>query len=742
MTETLYLTIVAAYMARTFLDTTLFSLQWPEQFEGLLRILMCIVVLLKMTVPETRGLRRWLWYAAVFVAFRLSWTHTGYGFLLDTALLALGAAGIPYKKILKVSFWTGLVILLAAMLGSSSGCIPDLVYLDDGMFKHSFGTVYSTDFAAHVTYLFLTGWVIYGGRAAGMYALSALGLCAFVYRYSGAKCSTVVLLLSAVGVLYVPLTGRYRGIPSVAGMLVRRIDHVLIYAVPLCALVMVLLTVCYSPDTDVMVQADQLLSNRLRLGREAMDRYGVTLFGTPFPQQGFGGTAAWSWALEYNFIDCSYVLVLVRYGLVSLLAVCVNSVYMGKKALECGNRRLLLAAALVAVHSMIEHHLPEAAYNFFLLLPFAGYPAAMEGPRTSGKHPEAADRFVYAAFAVCFGAAVAAALPRAVAYLATIVDLQGLDLRENHVRFLLIAVGCVLWLGLLGSVLFRSAAALMRRALPSRAAMLGLTVLLLAFGGTFLRWELAIREGRDEYWELVEKDKTVIGMLLEKAPGSRLYVDHLTEVYRREFAGISDKAIPAEGLATEDDTTLVTEDSDELWALMAAGYEYGRLPSGHAVYTNSETHGLLLEESGVRMEGYYYRETIWPLQRIADWNGLSMTDTGGVLLAGQERSLLHGPGVTIYNGFLQVKFMLRMVTPPAAGSVVATAGMTSDWGKHIWEQVDLLLTDFDESGQCVYTLEHNLIFNCPSMEFTLTVQDGAELELQGVVYGKGEPPAD
>lgn len=731
-----YLCIVVLYVLKAFLDTTLFYLQWPENYENLLRILLCGVIFLKLAGHRLSVSREWPLYVLTVIAFRVSWVHTDYGFILDIALLALGAVGVPYKRILKVCFWVGLYILLAALLGSLAGCIPDLVYMDDGMFKHSFGICYTTDFAAHVTFLLLTGWILYGRFTRALFIIGALGLCVYVHSYNGAKCSTVVLLLSAIGMLYVYLTGHYKERFTVVRRLTDYIDHILIYAVPICAVLMIFLTLCYHPESDSMVKLDQLLSNRLRLGRAALDKYGVTLFGTPFPQQGFGGTTTWTWALEYNFVDCSYMLILVRYGLVVLLVVCLHSVCLGRKALRHKDRRLLMAVALVAVHSMIEHHLPEIAYNFFLMLPFADYADSESREDLFQRESMRGRKLAGYIVVVCMCTAVVAVLPRFITYLTTLVDLWYLDEKENYLQFLLIASCCIMWISLLGYLASKAVGTLIRKDLPSRGVIAGLIVLLLVLGCTLLKWETVISKGRDRCQNLVAADRPIIEVLLEESSFSRLYIDYIPEIYKREFPELSDKVISAEGLALKKDTTLITEDDCELWILIAAGYEYGRLPSGHAVYTNSEGHKALLEKAGVTVTDYYYRQRNWDLQDAAGWNSLEITDTGTILLKGQGKSLLHGPGVTVYKGTLQVQYWLRLVTPLPADATAATVGISSDGGLHIWQQQDVLAPDFDENGECVYVLECGLRFNCPNVEFTLSIPDGVELEIVEIRYGK------
>lgn len=732
--EKLYLLIVALYVLKAFFDTSLFHLPWPENYEKILRLLVCLILFFKIRNQKSFRGFEWILGILTLILIKGSWLSTGYDFLLDTGLLIIGAIDTSYKKILKVGFWVGLYLLLLAILGNFTGCIPDLIYLEGNQLMHSFGIVYPTDFAAHIAFLFLAGWVLYG-KSGRLSSVLALGLCIFVWHYTSSKCSTIILFLSSIGCIYAFLAEKHKGHSKLLKPFVTAIGKMQVYVFPICALLMILLTLLYSADHLMMTKFDSLLSGRLSLGQNAINKYGIKLFGTAFAQQGYGGTTAWSWALQYTFVDSSYVLLLVRYGLGILLILCVHTIYICKNAYKLQKQRLLVAIGLVAVHSMIEHHFSEIAYNLFLLLPFAQYHSDELNKKENSCEIGKGKRTLLAAKIVCF-AFLMALLPRFITYMKTIVELCRLDAPENHIWFIIVMSVILLWFGIFIALIQKVAVAIVTKSALHRMVPIGLIMSLVFFFSVLLKGNGIIQKGLDAYGKLLGLDRPIIQALLAQDPSSKLYIDHVPELYKREFEKLSDKILSAEGMASKKNITLITKDDGELRALTSAGYEYGQLTSGHSVYTNDQNAKVLLKELNIELTDFYSKKRLVDLDGAARKNKLQLTEDGFLLLSNSANALLHGPGITIYRGTVHVQYMLRLIDNANADGPIATVGISSDNGLRVWIQEDIFLQNFDENGMCMYVLECALPFDCPFVEFTLSIPDNVVLEIQSIAYGK------
>lgn len=743
--EFLYLSAAALYVAKAFSDTTLFFIPWPQNYDGIVRVLLCASLFLRACAAQKQACCKnramWMFCILTVLLFKLSWLSTGYSFLLDTAFLIMGAVGIFYRKILKLCFRVGLFVFITAMLGSFTGCIADLVYSSSRP-RHSFGIVYPTDFAAHVTFLVLVGWTLYGGYSI-LPSVCALGLAAFIFNYTEAKCSTLVLLLFTGAVCFHACASKLSRSYKKMYIATKFIDSVLPYIMPLCALAMIILTIFYHPDNKVISGLNNILNYRLSLGKSAMDTYGIKPFGTAFEQIGFGGGTAWSWTYTYNFVDSSYVMILVRYGAALLLALCAQYITLVKRALRGGHRRLALAAALIAVHSAIEHHLPEAAYNLFLLLPFADF-SSQDQEYTEHKLSINGKTALLCIILLAICIVGILTFPITIGYIKTIVDLLCLNANENHIYFILMAailiaainaflVSMLKSIGISGRTLHD-----VRKGTALKGIAIGRCILPLILLCAILAGEQVIRRNRHAYQPLLEQERPMIEALLATPEVRRLYIDHIPELYRREYHGISNMVLTAEGLARQKDIVLITEDLKELQILMDADYHYGELSPQHAVYTNSAAAKQVLEDSGIAMTDYYGRKRQVDLLELAALNGLEITENNTLLLNSPQQSISHGMGVTIYKGILRIEYTLRLKNSPLDEDIAATVKVTSDWGIRNWGQGEVKLSDFDMDGQGTYCLDVKLPFDCPNVEFHLYVREGVELEVQEITYGKVE----
>ena len=129
------------------------------------------------------------------------------------------------------------------------------------------------------------------------------------------------------------------------------------------------LSLWYNEDDEVLRKINSWISNRLYLAKSAFETYGIKPFGTAFDM--IGGGKETIIRPGYNFVDSSFCMILVRYGWIVLLAVFLIYFIVERKALKAGDRKLMVAFALISVHSAIEHHLLELAYNPLILLPLS-----------------------------------------------------------------------------------------------------------------------------------------------------------------------------------------------------------------------------------------------------------------------------------------------------------------------------------------------------------------------------------
>ncbi len=318
-------------------------------------------------------LRRWSWKelvpAAILCAALLaSWLTVRRTYVIELAVLIVGARGVDFRKIAKVWFGVCAAALLVTCTLALTGVIENLVYESKRGLRISFGCIYPTDFACHVFFL-AAGWAWIRERRITLWELAAIAaLGVFCLRFCSARNSAGCLFLLAAGLLYLRLRRRgsrrrgrsYRPVKPVRG--------VLPFAAPILAAVMILLSAVYTKKIGWMARLNTLLSRRLIKGRTAFMDFPVTLFGQDVPMSGRGRSTA---NTEGFFLDSSYLNVLFCFGLVTLLCILGIMVLCALREKRLGAWERLGILTVVAVQCLMEHHMIEMVYNLFLLLPLA-----------------------------------------------------------------------------------------------------------------------------------------------------------------------------------------------------------------------------------------------------------------------------------------------------------------------------------------------------------------------------------
>lgn len=729
--ENLYLIVLLVYFIRLFLDTALLNMPWPEYAYNIMRASVICIAFLKVGYSDKYRGKRLFICVCVSALFLLSWMSTWYLFLFELAILLIGAVDIPYKKILKVYVWCAIIIMGLAMLGSLTGAVRDLTYVKDKTYRHSFGICYPTDFAAHGIYLLLSIWVVYENIPVMIGIIAMLLFAAFQYRYCYTECSEIVAVLSAVGMAYVWLVSRIKDKKSLIAKFTWCIDQLLTVFMGICAGIIIWMSFKCGDEYPLLQKIDSIISGRLTLAQRAFREYGIKYFGTAFDMVGFGSETVRR--SGYNFVDSSFCLILVRYGMAVLAAVLVIYFLVERKALRSGKRKLMVAFALISIHSVIEHHLLELAYNPFLLLAFADI-----SPESDGQ-VQAKKKITRNQIGYCIGAALLfMMMPIIIPYGKTIVTLLRLYEPGRNKYF----IAAVLILAVAAAMFIKAAVDLILLRLDKEKicqkkglmAASSFCVLLLAL----IISEHTISRKMFLYEESLETGKKAISAL-QKAdlPPYKIFVDDIPEIYKRQVGGISNRVMTADSAAddVEEDIVLIAKNDRDIFRLTDEGCWFGELSDREGIYTDSEEAVKILEENGISMSDHYSVRKEVDLADLAGRNGLAMSENGGLLVEGQDKSLIYGSYDVIYHGRLRVEYKLKLLDSSITDGELAKVRLSFDWGRNVVKEQGLTRADFDENGYCTAVIEED-VNTSEGGEYLLFANGDTRIEIESISYGK------
>ena len=297
------------------------------------------------------------------------------------AYLVIGACGVSFNKILSVYTAVGAPFLVICIAASQFGVIPDLIDAGRGI-RHSFGIIFPTDFAAHVTFLVLA-WGGMRGKRLTWPELGVFALFAWAVKYfCDARTSFISLLVFTALCACTKLYDRYGNalksrLRKVLQTVWTALQLLASNSIVILSALMVVLTWSYS-DSAFSQTLDRLFSGRLMLGKWAFEDYGIPLLGQEVVMQGLGYSETQELGY-YFYIDCSYIKMLICYGLLASVVIWVAYMLLGRRAVKDGNIWLVWMLGVIGLHCTMEHHLMEIAYNPFLLALFAHWECSCKG---------------------------------------------------------------------------------------------------------------------------------------------------------------------------------------------------------------------------------------------------------------------------------------------------------------------------------------------------------------------------
>ncbi|MBP3890772.1 MAG: hypothetical protein J6D29_01225 [Solobacterium sp.] len=273
-------------------------------------------------------------------------------------LLVVGASDKSFTKILKIYLYIGIVMMIAAFIGSVTGFLPDFV---DGH-RHNYGIVYSLDCAAHYLYLLIAAHMLYFKKYKWVMFVVTCIFSLIVWFLIEAKTSMVLFLIFSIFTLYFVLDPKQRILKN------KPTEWFLIGSFIIFFIIITVLTLSYTPEFyQIPFFAKwRTLTWRLQLGKRALTEYPIRLFG----QQIYENINHES-PKDYFLIDCSYIRCLLMYGLTHFIFLMSAHTIIQKKLIQQKFHIFAFMLMLIAIHSTMEILLLDIAYNVFILMLFA-----------------------------------------------------------------------------------------------------------------------------------------------------------------------------------------------------------------------------------------------------------------------------------------------------------------------------------------------------------------------------------
>lgn len=325
------------------------------------RLIAYLLIAVKVLFFDRYSKKVLLVYVFLGVYFVISLFFNKYLMLLEIFILVIGSHGVELKSIVQEFFYVASVTCAMLFILSICGVIENHIAYAGDIPRYSFGNIYPTDFAASLFYIQLSHAYIrkkdYNFLTFAFWVLVAF----FVLQFSRARLNFTLILCFAV-VMY--LKSLFPGI--IKNSVIKKL---IIWAVPVFCLLSIVLHYKYTADNAFLSWVDRALSGRLYYGNQAIEDYGFSLFGNYIKMQGWGfSLEEWDEKLGYYFVDCGWLSMALRFGVLFPIFLCISFMTVSKNAFKNKDYTLPIILLFLSVTSIVDHHVTEIGYNPFLIV--------------------------------------------------------------------------------------------------------------------------------------------------------------------------------------------------------------------------------------------------------------------------------------------------------------------------------------------------------------------------------------
>lgn len=277
-------------------------------------------------------------------------------------LIFLNVSQYEFDKYIRVIFGVNVFLLISTFFLSQIGILPDILIMRGEKVRHSMGYIYPTEFMSHFCFIFLMYLYISKENYNLLHCIIVNLLNFFIFSYTDSRLDfLVVLFVSIVALLF-----------NKKEILMKKIMNPLItVSIFVLSCVFSFCTaIFYNGNSLMFSKLNTLLSQRLLLGNNAIHFYQIGLFGKNIDWIGSGGVGLYEKvnALDYNFVDCSYIKDMFDYGILLMFLFYFIFIVILFREYKRKNYYILLPITIIFVISIIEPRFLSIPMNPFLLL--------------------------------------------------------------------------------------------------------------------------------------------------------------------------------------------------------------------------------------------------------------------------------------------------------------------------------------------------------------------------------------
>lgn len=299
---------------------------------------------------------------SLVVIFVMSYVGSHDQIMVLYSLIFVAAIDIDADALLKVStFVQGLFLLIFPALGHLD-ILRDYILVPEDRARHCLGFLYTT-YPPILFFHFALALIYLKRDKLRLWFLLVLEMINFYFYIMTDTTMTFYTLSLFLFIIAVFHLGGDRG------QILSKIKYGLLLYPFLMFALSLWLVVKYDPQIDWWNRFNEIVHSRIGLGKTGLEKYGIHILGN---QIEWIGTGIHPKNLDkYNYVDSSYMQLLLNFGLLFIIAVLIIYATIMYKAIKLGDYLLIIILIAVMTLALSEPRLMNLTFNSFPLFVFA-----------------------------------------------------------------------------------------------------------------------------------------------------------------------------------------------------------------------------------------------------------------------------------------------------------------------------------------------------------------------------------
>ena len=284
--------------------------------------------------------------------------------ILFYGLILFAAKDINARRFLKISLLIQGILLLIIVVFSQMGILEDCLFnRRAGFYRHGLGFTWTT--AAPILFFFLQ--LIYFYIRKEKIRCIELLIIGLIDVYFFIMTDTKMAFAMSVAIF---LFMFFQKLNKKRWKFINKFDSIFKFLPEVICGITLLSFRLYDSSVANWSRINSLLSSRLELGAAAIKNYGYSLFGKEIEWIGFNYKTNISIADGYNYVDSSFLLLALNYGVVFLIITLIIYSFIIYRATKRKDYYLIIVLITILVFSITEPRLMNFTFNPFPILLF------------------------------------------------------------------------------------------------------------------------------------------------------------------------------------------------------------------------------------------------------------------------------------------------------------------------------------------------------------------------------------